>query len=83
MNVVAIVLIAGGSEGYMYRFGLVRNWARPVLFIGGILVGLPEWKSTVVGLGLAIVIFAFPKFSRAEKPAASFESIPEIGENVA
>jgi TRAP transporter 4TM/12TM fusion protein len=83
LNVVAILLIAGGSEGYMYKFGHVRNWARPLLFIGGILVGLPEWKSTVVGLGLAVVVFALPKFSRAKRPEASFESIPEGGEQVA
>lgn len=77
MNIAAILLIAGGSEGYMYRFGLVRNWTRPILFIAGILVGFPEWKSTVIGFALAIGVFAVPKFSRIAPPSAAVRSFVE------
>jgi hypothetical protein len=53
------------------------------LFIGGILVGLPEWKSTVVGLVLAVIVFAVPGLSRAKRPAARVENVTETGENAA
>ena len=69
MNIIAVLLIAGGSEGYMYRFGLLRAWARPVLFISGILVGFPEWKSTAVGIVLAAAVLVLPKFSRISRHA--------------
>jgi TRAP transporter 4TM/12TM fusion protein len=81
MNVVAILLIAGGSEGYMYRFGLVRNWTRPVLFIAGILVGFPEWRSTVIGFAVAIAVFAVPKFSRLAPPSAFVKTSRETAGN--
>jgi TRAP transporter 4TM/12TM fusion protein len=81
-NVVAILLIAGGSEGYMYKFGLVRNWTRPILFVAGILVGFPEWKSTVIGIVIAIIIFAIPKWSRIAPPASRVPGFYEMGENV-
>ncbi len=54
MNVVAIVLIAGASEGYLYRLGLLRAWSRTALFVAGLLIGFPEWIST--GVGFAIVL---------------------------
>jgi TRAP transporter 4TM/12TM fusion protein len=59
MNLLAIVLIAAASEGYLYRVGVLGGWARALLFGSGLLIGFPEWKSTVVGLmiaGVAVVL---------------------------
>lgn len=58
MNLVAIVLIAAASEGYLYRVGVLRGWARAVLFVAGLLIGFPEWKSTVVGMVMVGVVLA-------------------------
>ncbi|MEX0623435.1 TRAP transporter permease [Saccharospirillum sp.] len=49
MNIIAIVLIAGGSEGYLFKYGRVRAWARTVLIVGGLLIGFPEAISTLIG----------------------------------
>jgi TRAP transporter 4TM/12TM fusion protein len=56
MNLLAIVLIAAASEGYLYRVGALRGWARALLFISGLLIGFPEWKSTIVGMAMAGVV---------------------------
>jgi TRAP transporter 4TM/12TM fusion protein len=56
LNVLAIVLIAGASEGHLLRVGTLRAWARPPLFVAALLIGFPEWKSTAVGFTLAAAI---------------------------
>jgi len=53
---VGIVLIAGGVEGYLLKVGLVRLWARPLLVIAGLLIGFPEWMTTIAGAILAVAI---------------------------
>ena len=66
----------------MYKFGLVRNWTRPFLFLAGILVGFPEWKSTVIGHVVAIIIFAIPQWTRIAPPASQVPAYHEAGEHV-
>jgi len=70
-NIIGVVLIAGASEGYLYRFGLLRAWSRPILFAAGLLVAFPEWKSTLLGLILAAGVIALSKFSRVVLPSES------------
>jgi TRAP transporter 4TM/12TM fusion protein len=57
-NVIAIILIAGASEGRLWGFGLLRPWARVALFGAALLIGFPRWQSTVVGLLIVGVVFA-------------------------
>ena len=55
--VVAIIVVAGASEGRLLGFGLLQPWARAVLFATGLLIAFPEWISTVTGLvGTAAVL---------------------------
>lgn len=70
LNVVAIVFIAGASEGYLYRLGRLRGWARWMLFIGGLLIGFPEWGSTVVGFVMVAVVVAGARWSVLPRAAA-------------
>ncbi len=63
-NIVAIIVIAGASEGFLLRFGLLRWWARIVLFAAGLLIGFPEWKSTVAGCLMVAVVVALRRFSQ-------------------
>ncbi len=63
MNLVAIVLIAGASEGYLYRLGNLRGWARWVLLVAGLLVGFPEWTSTVVGFAMAAAVVMMARWA--------------------
>ena len=69
-NLIAIILIAGASEGYLFKFGLVRWWARIVLFVAGLMIGFPEWITTVVGLVMAVLVIGLRGFSRFS-PTAS------------
>lgn len=69
LNIGAIVVIAGASEGYMLGFGRLRTWARPVLFVAGLLIGFPNLVSTTVGLTLLGVVVALRKMSAVPKPA--------------
>jgi TRAP transporter 4TM/12TM fusion protein len=69
LNIVAIVVIAGASEGYMVKFGRLRNWARPVLFVAGLLIGFPNWITTSVGLAMLGAVLALRKLALAPTPA--------------
>lgn len=59
-----IVLIAGGIEGYLLKVGLVRKWARSLLVIAGLLIGFPEWKTTIAGAILAVVVIVSIKLGK-------------------
>jgi TRAP transporter 4TM/12TM fusion protein len=71
-NIIAIVLIAGASEGWLFGFGRVRAWARVVLFASALLIGFPEWRTTVAG-GIAVaIVLALRNWSHIpEREAAS------------
>ncbi len=62
LNVVAILLIAGASEGYLSGFGRLRGWARFVLFVAGLLIGFPSLKTTFAGLVVAGLMLALRRF---------------------
>ncbi|UCE30085.1 MAG: TRAP transporter fused permease subunit [Burkholderiales bacterium] len=68
LNIVAIIVIAAGSEGYLVRFGLLRTWARATLFVGGLLVGFPEWISTVIGAIMVALVVLAPGLSKHTAP---------------
>jgi TRAP transporter 4TM/12TM fusion protein len=67
-NILAIVLIAGASEGYLFGFGLLRTWSRPVLFIAALLIGFPEWRTTVAGCIVVAVVIALAKLAKVVVP---------------
>jgi TRAP-type uncharacterized transport system fused permease subunit len=54
MNIIAIVVIAGASEGRLMYVGKLAAWSRPLLFVAGLLIGFPEWSSTALGLALTV-----------------------------
>jgi TRAP transporter 4TM/12TM fusion protein len=53
---VGITLIAAGCEGYLLKVGKVESWGRIPLVIAGILIGFPEWKTTIAGAILTLLI---------------------------
>jgi len=63
-NVIAVVLIAGASEGRLWGFGTLRTWPRPVLFGAALLIGFPEWRTTLAGMIIVGVILGLRNFSR-------------------
>ena len=60
--IIGTLLVAGGSEGYLYRFGEIESWARPFLFIAGALIFFPQWESTVIGVIIAAVVLLILRF---------------------
>ena len=58
LNVVAVIVIAGASEGYLMYFGRLRRWTRLPLFGAGLLIGFPEWQSTAAGLAIVAALLA-------------------------
>ncbi len=68
LNVLAIILIAGGSEGRLMGFGTIRPWARIVLIVGGLLIGFPESYSTVAGIVMVAAVLLLRHWSRKNEP---------------
>lgn len=73
LNILAVVLIAAASEGYMLLRGRLVTWSRAPLFVAGLLIGFPEWISTGLGLGLAalVILLGVPRSRESVSPPAS------------
>lgn len=69
-NIIAVYLIAGASEGRLFAFGLLRKWARIVLFPCALLIGFPEWRTTIAGLIIAGLVIVLRSLSQAPEKAA-------------
>jgi TRAP transporter 4TM/12TM fusion protein len=74
LNIAAIVMIAGASEGYMSGFGRLRTWARPVLFVAGLLIGFPNLITTTLGVAMLGVVVALRKLALVPAPSPSAAS---------
>ena len=69
LNIVAIIILAGASEGQLLGYGLLRGWARFVLFASGLLIGFPEWRTTVVGFVIVGVVLLFRNYAQPPNPS--------------
>ena len=82
LNVLAIIIIAAASEGQLWYRGKLRMWARPILFGCGLLIGFPEWTSTVGGLVVALLVIAIPASifpqSQSDEPDADDTSEADV-----
>jgi TRAP-type uncharacterized transport system fused permease subunit len=58
LNVIAVVLVAGASEGQLFRHGRLAPLSRPFVFVAGLLIGFPEWISTGAGFVIAALAIA-------------------------
>jgi TRAP-type uncharacterized transport system fused permease subunit len=75
-SVIAIMLIAAASEGILWGFGLLRPWARVVLFAAALLIGFPEWRSTVAGGIIAALVVALGSLARLPARGAEPVKVP-------
>lgn len=76
--VVAIVIVAGASEGQLFGFGLLRPWARAVLAPAGLLIAFPEWKTSVTGAIIVAAVVLLRRYSQIPEgdPAAAAMAAP-------
>ena len=56
---LGLVIISGALEGYFWKLGILRMWARSVMFIAGMLVIVPGGTLELIGVILFISFFAF------------------------
>lgn len=53
---LAVVLLGAAFEGYLWRFGLLRAWARIGFGIAGLLLFIPEGYTDIAGAALAVAV---------------------------
>ena len=56
-----VALIAGGMEGYLLMIGNIKFWFRPFFITAGILFAFPEWKTSIIGVCLALILIILVK----------------------
>jgi TRAP transporter 4TM/12TM fusion protein len=55
LALLGVALISAGMEGYLWIYGKLKLWARPLLMAGGFLIVFPE-KYTTIG-GAVLIMF--------------------------
>ncbi|MFC1867191.1 TRAP transporter permease [Thermodesulfobacteriota bacterium] len=55
--IAGVVLLSAGLEGYLLRLGAVGPVTRILLFVSGLLLMFPGWKSDLSGIGLLLITF--------------------------
>jgi TRAP transporter 4TM/12TM fusion protein len=67
LALLGIWILGSGLEGYMIGLGKLRVWVRVLFIVAGGLFAFPEWKTTIIGAMLAIIVGAiYLKTRRAE-----------------
>jgi len=72
--ILGIWILASGLEGYLLKVGKLNLWSRPLLFVGGFLIALPNWMITIAGLALTVLVVAailMTKKSRIKTPVSN------------
>jgi TRAP transporter 4TM/12TM fusion protein len=57
---IGVILIGSALEGYLVWVGVLTKWARPLLLIGGILLGIPGLLTDLIGVivvAVTLVLF--------------------------
>jgi TRAP-type uncharacterized transport system fused permease subunit len=60
---VAIMVVAGASEGWLLGFGLLKPWARIVMAPAGLLIAFPEWKTSATGIVIVAAVILLRRYS--------------------
>ncbi len=67
--IVAVALLSGAFEGYLWWVGVLAPWARIALGVAGLLLFIPEGVTDVVGLVLAVAAIALARVARPPQAA--------------
>jgi TRAP transporter 4TM/12TM fusion protein len=57
LALIGVCFIAAGMQNYLWMYGKLKVWARPLLVIGGLLLVHPEVYTDIIGA--AVVLFTF------------------------
>ena len=64
LALIGIVFIAAGMENYLWMYGKLKLWARPLLVAGGFLIVFPETYTTIAGVVLILSTIILLKITR-------------------
>ncbi|OPY81787.1 MAG: Sialic acid TRAP transporter permease protein SiaT [Smithella sp. PtaU1.Bin162] len=68
---VGLWIIASSLEGYMIGIGKLPLWSRPFLFVSGLMLGYPGWKTDLAGfvifLALLLLVVLARRFSQVPR----------------
>jgi len=53
---IGILILASGMEGYLIGLGKLSWWSRLLFIVGGFMIALPGFKSTIMGAVLSAII---------------------------
>ena len=67
--IVAVALLSGAFEGYLWWVGVLAPWARIAMGVAGLLLFIPEGVTDVVGLVLAVAAIALARVARPPQAA--------------
>ncbi|MGH1360887.1 MAG: TRAP transporter permease [Burkholderiaceae bacterium] len=65
---IAVVLLAGAFEGYLWRLGEIAGWARVLLGIAGLCLFVPEAATDAIGGVLAVAVLGASYVLRSKPP---------------
>jgi len=69
--IVGVALVGSSIEGYVLGLGKIPSWSRPLVFISGLLLTIPERWTDVIGLVLGAVIIGTLVLMKRRKVAYS------------
>jgi len=64
---IGLWLIGGGFEGYLAMVGRLTAWVRPVLIVGGFMIALPGFKSTIIGAVMSACVIGMIKIVKPHR----------------
>ena len=63
---LGLIIISGALEGYFWKLGKQKMWARALLFAAGLLIAIPSTRAEVFG-GAIFVVFFVVEYVRRRK----------------
>jgi TRAP-type uncharacterized transport system fused permease subunit len=66
---IGVIILASALEGYLLKVGKLEKWARPPLFVAGVLIAFPEWRTDAIGAVIAAAVIVLMILIRRKQEA--------------
>ena len=66
---IGLILISGGLEGYFWKIGKLKFISKALLVLSGVLLGIPETTTDLIGVALAIIVLTALTFRKKRMQA--------------
>ena len=61
---LGLILISGALEGYIWQLGNAGMATRFLIFAAGFLLGIPESRTDLIGIAIAVLVFGAIMFKK-------------------